>query len=104
MNAVSTFSAALRLAQLSCNNDTVTACNNSTHLPTEVLGALRSLNIPAKDIEEQDLDAPASESESTVSSSHEIEGTQRRINYHGKLISRKYDLLLCRANGKLSKV
>ncbi|OXA45508.1 G-protein coupled receptor family C group 5 member C [Folsomia candida] len=85
VNAVSAYSAALRLAQLSCNNATSSNSTDNSDLSDEVLAALRSLNLPAKDVEEQD--ASDSTTESTVSSSHEIEGTQRRINYYGKLIN-----------------
>lgn len=92
------FSAALRLAQLeTCKNDT--SCDHS-ELSTGVIEALRKLNLPLKDTTDTDLEP----TESTVATNHELEGSRGRINYHGKLISPKYDLYLSKANGRLSQV
>lgn len=97
VSAVSVYSAALRMAQLeSCGSDST--CDLS-QLPAAISEALKKLNIPLSP-----TTAPTTELESTVANTHELEGARRRINHQGKLISRKYDLLLSKTNGRVSRV
>jgi hypothetical protein len=98
VDSVSAYSAALRSAQLeSCKNDSI--CDHSD-LSSAVTEALRRLNFPMKYEEMDSLDA----TEPTVASSHELEGTRGRINFQGKLVSRKYDLFISKPNGWISQV
>jgi len=98
VDSVSAYSAALRSAQLeSCRNDT--QCDY-TLLTNAVTEALKRLNFPMKYDELDSMDP----TEPTVASSHELEGTRGRINFQGKLVSRKYDLFISRPNGKISQV
>ena len=98
MSAVSAYSAALRLAQLeTCVEET--ECDHG-QLAVGVIEALRKLNFPIEvavgsGSGTEELDPTT---EPTVAASHELEGTRGRINHQGKLVSRKYDLLLSQPN------
>lgn len=92
------YSAALRMVQLeSCSSSS--SCDFS-QLPAAISESLKKLNLPLA----QTTATPSTDLESTVAITHELEGTRRRINHEGKLVSRKYDLLLSKANGQVSRV
>lgn len=102
MSAVSAYSAALRLAQLeTCAVDEI-PCDHQK-LSANVLDALRKLNLPIEATIGSSVDV-GDNSEPTIAASHELEGTRGRINHQGKLVSRKYDLLLSRPYQPLSQV
>lgn len=98
MNAVSAYSAALRLAQLqTCKEDK--ECDHS-QMSTAVIDALGNLNFPTKVTEGPEVTS----TESTIATHHELEGTRGRINYHGKLVSRRYNILYSEPTQKISRV
>jgi len=102
VSAVSAFSAALRLAQLeTCAADEI-ACDHQK-LSVNVLEALRKLNFPMEATEGTPVDVDGT-SGPTIAASHELEGTRGRINHQGKLVSRKYDLLLSRPYQQIAQV
>jgi len=97
VNALSAYSAALRLAQLdTCKTGKI--CDTSK-LSTGVIKALRSFNFPVHPVLNENI-----QGDSTVATNHELEGTRGRINHQGQLVSRKYDIYLSKKDGKMAQV
>ena len=102
VNAVSAYSAALRLAQLKTCKDGA-ECDHS-QMAASVTESLRTLNFPLKVAEGTTQVSEAISTKPTIATEHELEGTRSRVNHQGKLISRRYNILYSEPTQMISKV